>query len=251
MSCGYEGASRGSRFSGYPCTPAGPPRLDANNNMIPYTKTLHGTEVRTSIGNFRDYVVVGNTSYVVNPGEMDVFGNEQVYGTLTVSNSMSPSGIAGLVMDQGSTFSSNVDLNLGATSVGGPGASIVFAKGGSSSQQPTSGGRLDVIFYDSTGATTQSGFLYTSQTPSYYRSKGTGIYYEEKYGPRLAGEDESGSALISNSGWGLLTTTVLSSQGAYVTQLFQTNNGLYGRASNSTATTWGPWATVGTWPTLS
>jgi len=245
MPCGY-GQSCGSRFAGYPCT-SGKPVLDANNNVIPRKTTLCGTGVCTHTASFRDYVSVGDVSSVVNVAEMDVFGNQKLYGSLTVDPAMSPSLTAGIVLAPSSTFASSADLDLGATSAG-PGASLVFAKAAAGfAPNPTQGGRLDVIYYDPAGAATASGFLYTSQSPAYYVNSGTGLFYEEKWGPALAQIPLDAASTIIAATWGSLATTVLSSQGATVTQQFQTSNGLYGRTSNSPATQWGAWTTVANW----
>ena len=229
-------------WAGYPRAPSGPPRLDANNNVIPNTKTLCATEVRTSIGSFRDYVAVGNTASPVNPAELDVFGDAKIYGNLIVSASLSPSGTAALVVEGGATLSADADLELGVVnSQSGSGASIIFAKGGTAAPvNPSRGGRLDVIYHDPTDAGVGGGFANSSELPPYYLAGGTGIFHEEKYGPVALG--------LAGSSWGLLTTTVLSTQGAAVTQTFQSSNGLYGRTSNAPATKWGLWTPVAAFP---
>lgn len=248
MPCGYGGSNCGSRFSGYPCT-SGPPLLDANNNVIPKKTTLCGTGVCTQTASFRDYVSIGNVSSVVDVAELDVFGNQKLYGSLTIDPALSPTLTAGIELAPNSTFMSDADLDLGATAAG-PGASLVFSKSSPAAPtNPTRGGRLDVVFYDPVGATSMSGFLYTSELPPYYLSGGTGIFYEEKWGPSLAQVTIDATSTIANSTWGCLTTTVLSSQGATVTQQFQTSNGLYGRTSNSPATAWGAWTTIANWVT--
>jgi hypothetical protein len=243
MSCGYGGMACGSRFSGYPCT-SGQPILDANNNVIPRRTVLCGSGVCTKTASFRDYVSVGDVSSVVNVAELDVFGNQKLFGTLTIDPATSPTLTAGLELAQNSTFSSDADLNLGTTAAG-PGASLVFAKSAPAAPiNPTRGGRLDVVFYDPTGATTASGFLYTSELPTYYLAGGTGIYNEEKWGPALAQALLDAASTILVSTWGSLTTTVLTSQGATVMQQFQSSNGVYWRTSNSPPTTWDAWQTL-------
>jgi len=243
MPCGYGGYSCGSRFSGYPCT-SGKPVLDANNNVIPKRTVLCGSGVCTSTASFRDYVSVGNVSSVVDVAELDVFGNQKLFGTLTVDPAVSPTLTAGIELLQNSTFSSDADLDLGATAAG-PGASLVFAKSSPAAPvNPTRGGRLDVVFYDPAGATSMTGFLYTSELPPYYLSGGTGICNEEKWGPSLAQLPLDAASPIVSSTWGCLTTTVLSSQGATVMQQFQSSNGLFWRTSNSPPTAWNPWKTV-------
>ena len=167
MTCGYGERACGSRFSGYPCN-SGPPILDANNNVVPKRTVLCGSEVCTKTASFRDYVSIGDTSSAVNVAEVDIFGNEQLFGTLTVDPATSPTLTAGIVLAADSTFASRADLDLGATSAG-PGASLVYAKSSpGAAVNPTRGGRLDVVFYDPVGATSASGFLYTSQLPPYY-----------------------------------------------------------------------------------
>ena len=243
MSCGYGGKPCGSRFSGYPCT-NGPPILDANNNVIPQRTVLCGSGVCTKTASFRDYVSVGNVSSVVDVAELDVFGNQKLFGTLTVDPSASPTLTAGIELFQNSTFSSDADLDLGATAAG-PGASLVFAKSSPAAPvNPTRGGRLDVVFYDPVGATSASGFLYTPEPPAYYLNGGAGIYNEEKWGPALAQLAFDAASPILASTWGCLTTTVLSSQGATVMQQFQSSNGLFWRTSDSPPAAWNPWSTV-------
>lgn len=240
MPCGPMGC--GSRFSAYPCTPPGPPRLDANNNVIPYSRVLCGTEVCAPVGNFRDYVLVGNTTSIVNPAALDVFGEASVYGTLTISNVGSPSGISGLSLGPGTSFVANTDLSVGATPTG-VGGSLVFAKGGGVTQ-PTRGGRLDVVFDNATGATTATGFRYENQPPLWYLNGGTGVYYEEKMGSALA---DAGPAPVQYAAESMLTTVVLSAPGSAITQLLQANTGLFGRVSNATYTQWGLWTALGAW----
>ena len=243
MTCGYGERACGSRFSGYPCN-SGPPILDANNNVVPKRTVLCGSEVCTKTASFRDYVSIGDTSSAVNVAEVDIFGNEQLFGTLTVDPATSPTLTAGIVLAADSTFASRADLDLGATSAG-PGASLVYAKSSpGAAVNPTRGGRLDVVFYDPVGATSASGFLYTSQLPPYYLNNGTGVYYEEKWGPSLAQNPVDAASPILSSTWGCLTTTVLSSQGAVLMQQFQSSNGLYYRTSNAPPTAWGAWKAV-------
>jgi len=243
MSCGY-GQPCGSRFPGYPCT-SGPPILDANNNVIPKRTVLCGSGVCTHTASFRDYVSIGNVDSVVNVAELDVFGNQKVFGTLAVDPAMSPTLTAGIQLAPNSTFVSAADLDLGTTAAG-PGASLVFAKASPGAPiNPTRGGNLDVIFYDPEGAATAQGFLYTAQEPLYYLNAGPGIYYEEKNGAGLA--QATDVVPVAAASWGCLTTTVLSSQGATVTQQFQTNTGLFGRTSNSPPTLWGPWTQIAAW----
>ena len=246
MSCSQTGGSCGSRFAGYPCT-SGPPIYDSNNNVIPKRTVLRGTSVATKEGYFRDYLSVGHIDSVVDIAEVNVFGNQNVYGTLTVDPSSSPTLSAGVTLASNSTFSSNTDLHLNKTSQGSV-ASLVFQKAQlNSSTNPQAGGRLDVIFYDPTGKTTASGFLYTSSPPSFYLQGGTGIYNEEKWGPDLAQASLDLSSTILNSTWGCLTTTVLSNKGAQITQLFQTSNGYYGRKSDAATGQWLSWALIAAW----
>ena len=247
MSCSYPGtAACGSRFNSYPCT-SGPPVYDANNNLVPQRKVLCGTAVCTKEGHFRDYVSVGNVDSVVDIAQLDLFGNQGVYGNLTVDPSSSPTLTAGIALQQGSTFTSAADLNL-IKSPSGAVASLVFEKAqAGNSDNPNAGGRLDVIFYDPTGQTSASGFLYTSSPPSFYLSSGTGIYNEEKWGPILAQPGLDVASPIVASSWGCLTTTVLSSQGAQTTQLFQTSNGYYGRKSNAATDAWLGWKLITAW----
>jgi len=241
MPCGNGGQI--NRFSGYPCT-SGPPVLDANNNVIPKRSILCGSGVCTKTASFRDYVSIGDVSSVVDVAELDVFGNQNLFGSLTINPAMSPTLTAGIELAPNSTFSSNTNLDLSATAAG-PGASLVFAKSSPAAPvNPTRGGRLDVIFYDPVGATTMSGFLYTSELPPYYLNSSTGICYEEKWGPSLAQASSDSASTILTSTWGCLATTVLSSQGANVTQQFQTNNGLYWRTSNSPPTAWEQWRQI-------
>ena len=243
MPCSYGERSCGSRFAGYPCT-SGPPILDANNNVVPKRTVLCGSEVCTKTASFRDYVSVGDTANPINVAEVDIFGNEQLFGTLTVDPATSPTLTAGIVLAADSTFASRADLALGATSAG-PGASLVYAKSSPGAPvNPSRGGRLDVVFYDPVGATSASGFLYTSQLPPYYLNNGTGLYYEEKWGPSLAQSPLDAASPILSSAWGCLTTTVLSSQGAVVMQQFQSSNGLYYRTSDAPPTAWTKWKTV-------
>jgi len=249
MSCSYgAGASCGSRFSGYPCAPPGPPRYDANNNLIPNRKVLCGTEVCTSVGSFRDYVLVGNVTSLLNPAILDLYGDENVYGTLTISQNGSPSGVGGLVLTADATFNAACDLNLKTARCTAPtpticGASLVMAKADSVNGGPSRGGRLDVIFFDATGATTASGFLYTSQPPSWYRAGGTGIYNEEKIASALK---QAPDTVVLPQTAALLTTTVLSTQGSNIVQRLQTSSGLYVRAGNSTDSAWGLWVSYAT-----
>lgn len=251
MSCSHAG-SCGSRFAGYPCT-SGPPIFDANNNVIPSRTVLRGTSVSAKEGYFRDYVSVGNIDAVVDVAEVNIFGNQSVFGTLTIDPSSSPTLAAGMVLASNSTFSSSTDLNLDKKTLDGSVASLVFQKAQlNSNSNPRAGGRLDVIFYDPTGQTSASGFLYTSSPPSFYLGEGTGIYNEEKWGPSLAqvSLDVSSAAsvtAISNSSWGCLTTTVLSSQGAQITQLFQTSNGYFGRKSDAATGNWLAWRLIAAW----
>ena len=243
MPCSYGERSCGSRFAGYPCT-SGPPILDANNNVVPKRTVLCGSEVCTKTASFRDYVSVGDTANPITVAEVDIFGNEQLFGTLTVDPATSPTLTAGIVLAADSTFASRADLALGATSAG-PGASLVYAKSSPGAPvNPSRGGRLDVVFYDPVGATSASGFLYTSQLPPYYLNNGTGLYYEEKWGPSLAQSPLDAASPILSSAWGCLTTTVLSSQGAVVMQQFQSSNGLYYRTSDAPPTAWTKWKTV-------
>jgi hypothetical protein len=243
MPCSYGERSCGSRFAGYPCT-SGPPILDANNNVVPKRTVLCGSEVCTKTASFRDYVSVGDTANPINVAEVDIFGNEQLFGTLTVDPATSPTLTAGIVLAADSTFASRADLALGATSTG-PGASLVYAKSSPGAPvNPSRGGRLDVVFYDPVGATSASGFLYISQLPPYYLNNGTGLYYEEKWGPSLAQSPLDAASPILSSAWGCLTTTVLSSQGAVVMQQFQSSNGLYYRTSDAPPTAWTKWKTV-------
>ena len=249
MSCGYlNGGSCGSRFAGYPCAPAGPPRFDANNNIIPNRTVLCGTEVCTNIGQFRDYVLIGNVTSLLNPAVLDLYGDQNVYGTLTIAQNASPTGIGGLVLETGSTFNANCNLNLGTVFAPGDpviieGASVVMAKAADAGA-PSRGGRLDVVYYDAAGATTATGFLYTSNLPSWYVANGTGLYYEEKIASAL---QQASDIVTLPATPALLTTTVLSTQGSNVVQQLQTSSGLFARAGNSTGSVWGLWVSYATY----
>lgn len=243
MPCGYlGGGSCGSRAPGYPCAPAGPPRFDANNNIIPNRTVLCGTEVCTNIGQFRDYVLIGNVTSLLNPAILDVYGDENINGTLTVRNSSS-TGISGVVIEGGGTFRADCNLNLGALQGERFGASLVMAKA-ADADFATRGGRLDVVYYDAAGATTGTGFLYTSNLPNYYSGNGTGLYYEEKIASAL---QQASDIVTLPATPALLTTTVLSTQGSNVVQQLQTSSGLFARAGNSTGSVWGLWVSYATY----
>lgn len=246
MSCSNPGRSCGSRFGGYPCT-SGPPVFDANNNVVPQRTVLCGTSVCTKEANFRDRVSVGNIDSVVDVAEVVVFGNQSVYGSLIVDPAASPTLTAGISLAPNSTFDASTDLDLHKTSSGAVG-SLVFQKAQLNGlDNPSQGGRLDVIFYDPTGQTGVSGFLYTSSPSSSYISSGTGIYHEEKWGPSLAQATLDAASAINTSAWGCLTTTVLSSQGAQVMQVFQGSNGYYGRKSDAATGQWLVWNLITAW----
>jgi hypothetical protein len=246
MSCSYPGRSCGSRFGGYPCT-SGPPIFDSNNNVVPKRTVLSGTSVCTKEANFRDYVSVGRVESVVDIAEVDIFGNQNVYGSLSVDPSSSPTLTAGISLAKSSTFEASTDLNVNKTTEGSVG-SLVFQKAQlNSPDNPSQGGRLDVIFYDPSGQTGVSGFLYTASPSGFYLSSGTGIYNEEKWGPSLAQPTLDVASPINSSAWGCLTTTVLSSLGAQVMQAFQGSNGYYGRKSDAATGQWLAWRLITAW----
>lgn len=246
MACAYPGRSCGSRFAGYPCT-SGPPVYDANNNLVPKKTVLCGSSVCTREGRFQDYVSVGNVDSVVDVAEVDIFGSQKVYGALVVDPTFSPTLTAGVALAKNSTFSAATDLNLTTTSSGAAG-SLVFQKAQlNDPDNPAQGGRLDVVYYDPTGQVNATGFLYTSSPASFYITSGTGIYNEEKWGPSLAQAGIDVASTIGVSSWGCLTTTVLSSQGAQVMQLFQTSNGYFGRKSDATTGAWLAWRLITAW----
>jgi len=189
--CGGGAAACGSRFSGFPCQPPGPPRRDAEGNLIPYRKVQCSNEVCTQTLNVRNAIFLGADPVLypdaVTEGVFLLYASGAIHGGLTIDNS--PIGdFAGLHLTQGTHTQFETDVTLGIVSLGGPGASLVFAKGDASegAMPNSAGGKLNVIYDHSGGVSTgTTGFRYTNQLPAWYTARGPGIYYEEKYSQAL------------------------------------------------------------------
>ena len=214
---------------GYPCS--GP-------------RTLCGTAVCTQTANFATSASVGpSPAAALNDlGTLSVTGQAFVYGQLQVTPTQSLPD-QGFSVLQGATCVVEADVEVGllAPDVGG---SLVFAKG-NAAEGPVplaSGGRLDVIYDHAGGAASSAGFRYYDASPAAYVARGTGVYYEEKYGPAL-GSDAAHAGMAECS----LQTTVLSAAGASATQLLQGTTGLLGRTSTADYSAWGTWVIVAQW----
>jgi len=235
MPCGSNGygSSCGSRFYGFPCR-TGPPQLDADGNVVPQLTTLCGDKVCTTLANFAGAATVG-ADPLLSPGQLTVNGDATVTGELTVAPVPGGNG-GGLAVTYGAATLVQADLYLDQLSAAGPGASLVYRISTSTVAEPNAqGGRLAVIFDSPGGATTATGFRYTSQPPSFYIASGPGAYAEEKNYAAF------GTGIIpSTNGEMLLTTTVLPS-GANVFQQLVGETGNYVRTSGGSTAAWGPW----------
>jgi hypothetical protein len=214
---------------GYPCS--GP-------------RTICGTSVCTQTANFASTVNVGpSPAAALNDlGTLSVTGEAYVYGKLQVAPTQSLPD-QGFSVLQGATCIVDADVEVGllAPDVGG---SLVFTKG-DPTEGPAplaSGGRLDVIYDHAGGASADAGFRYYDATPASYLARGTGVYYEEKYGPALGS-----NAGLLGMGECSLQTTVLSAAGASVTQLLQGSAGVLGRVGSADYSAWGTWRVVVQW----
>lgn len=235
MPCGsgYPRAC-GSRFNAYPCR-SGPPRLDADGNVIPQRTTLCGDLVCTQSASFATDATVGSDALLA-PGQLSVNGVATVTGDVIVNPVPGNNG-GGLAVTYGASAAVQADLFVDQLSSVGPGGSLVFYKSSSLVPEPNAqGGRLDVVFDSAAGVATASGFRYTSQPASFYVAGGTGVWYEEKNYAAFGG------AIPATMSECVLQTTVLTA-GTSVLQQLSGASGVYVRVSGASGA-WGAWTAV-------